>query len=72
VVQHTRNFGLTGTDARAPVVVDVRRLDEWIHMVLNPDIEIARVKTPPSALSGELLPGWYEDWVHTTRRSRRR
>jgi DNA-binding SARP family transcriptional activator len=48
---------------RAGVAVDVWELDEWVRIVLSPDSEIVQVKTPRSALRGELLPGWYEDWV---------
>jgi DNA-binding SARP family transcriptional activator len=42
------------------VVVDLRESEALAHRVLSGsnDLEIA-----PSALSGELLPGWYDDWI---------
>lgn len=45
------------------VVVDVRELDEWVRLVLSPEPEIVDAVIPRTALRGELLPGWYEDWV---------
>jgi DNA-binding SARP family transcriptional activator len=47
----------------AGVAVDVRELDEWVRMVLSPGSEVERAAIPRAALRGELLPGWYEDWV---------
>jgi DNA-binding SARP family transcriptional activator len=43
------------------VQVDVRELTCWAHQVLDPT---ARVDDLAAArLQGELLPGWYDDWV---------
>jgi len=46
----------------AGVVVDLRESEALAHRVLSgrngDDLE-----TEPSALSGELLPGWYDDWI---------
>jgi DNA-binding SARP family transcriptional activator len=47
----------------AGVRVDVRELVEWAHSVLDPRVPVDRIRTPPAALAGELLPGWYDDWV---------
>ena len=44
------------------VTVDLREAEALSHRVLNgnddDDLEIE-----PAALSGELLPGWYDDWI---------
>jgi DNA-binding SARP family transcriptional activator len=53
----------TAVSLSAGVVVDVHELDGWAEQVFNSQVEITAVSTPRSALSGELLPGWYEDWV---------
>jgi DNA-binding SARP family transcriptional activator len=46
------------------VHVDVRELGDWARQVLDSEGDIAGVVvTPPTALYGELLPGWYDDWV---------
>ncbi|MGK5110689.1 MULTISPECIES: AfsR/SARP family transcriptional regulator [unclassified Geodermatophilus] len=45
------------------VSVDVREFVDWAHAVLDPGIRVDRIQTPATALAGELLPGWYDDWV---------
>jgi len=45
------------------VSVDVRELDHWARHVLDPLGDIDHVAMPAAALNGELLPGWYDDWV---------
>ena len=45
------------------VRVDVRELVDWARSVLDPGIPVGRIHTPASALAGELLPGWDDDWV---------
>jgi DNA-binding SARP family transcriptional activator len=45
------------------VSVDVRELSAWARRALFPDSDIAVLAVPPSALRGELLLGWYDDWV---------
>ncbi|MGY1640612.1 BTAD domain-containing putative transcriptional regulator [Geodermatophilus sp. SYSU D00703] len=45
------------------VRVDVRELEAWAERVLDPCIPGDDVGLPEDALCGELLPGWYEDWV---------
>jgi DNA-binding SARP family transcriptional activator len=51
-----------GALSLAPAVrVDVRELDVWAHSALDP-----RSDTDPfipAGMSGDLLPGWYDDWV---------
>ncbi|SDD48209.1 DNA-binding transcriptional activator of the SARP family [Geodermatophilus telluris] len=50
--------------ALAPGVrVDVRELLDRVHAVLDPATPVERLGTPAAALAGELLPGWYDDWV---------
>ncbi len=45
------------------VRVDVRELVEWTASVLDAGSPVDDVVVPTAALAGELLPGWYEDWV---------
>jgi DNA-binding SARP family transcriptional activator len=45
----------------AGVRVDVREFTAWAEGVLDPDVAVEGV--PAMALRGELLPGWYDDWV---------
>jgi DNA-binding SARP family transcriptional activator len=53
-----------GTVALADGVrVDVRDLVDRAHSVLAPGTRTEAVDTPVTALAGELLPGWYDDWV---------
>jgi DNA-binding SARP family transcriptional activator len=44
------------------VSVDVRDLRAWCARVLPPQVPAAEV-LPDPALQGDLLPGWYDDWV---------
>ncbi len=44
------------------VTVDVWELDEWAQRILDPLSDDSLV-IPAVALYGELLPGWYDDWV---------
>lgn len=53
-----------GTLALAPGVrVDVHELDGWARRVADPAYRLEEVTPPRAALGGELLPGWYDDWV---------
>jgi DNA-binding SARP family transcriptional activator len=45
------------------VRVDVRELEDWSLRVLDPHDNGDDVVLPATALHGELLPGWYDDWV---------
>jgi len=47
----------------AGVRVDVRELREWSQCVLDRDADTADVTVPDAALRGELLPGWYDEWI---------
>ncbi len=45
------------------VQVDVRELVDWARAVQDPGSQIGSLDTAAAALAGELLPGWYEEWV---------
>jgi DNA-binding SARP family transcriptional activator len=45
------------------VRVDVRDLDEWARRAVTSSGETVDVALPDPALLGDLLPGWYDDWV---------
>jgi DNA-binding SARP family transcriptional activator len=47
----------------AGVRVDVRELADWAERVGDPRTSLDRVTVPDAALLGDLLPGWYDDWV---------
>jgi DNA-binding SARP family transcriptional activator len=47
----------------ADVRVDVRELSDWAQRVLAAPAGVAELAVPDAALGGDLLPGWYDDWV---------
>jgi DNA-binding SARP family transcriptional activator len=47
----------------AQVRVDVRDLSDWAHRAVAPAFEPEDAALPDTALLGDLLPGWYDDWV---------
>lgn len=47
----------------AGVRVDVRELGEWARRVRDPRCRPDDVEVPDVGLRGDLLPGWYDDWV---------
>jgi DNA-binding SARP family transcriptional activator len=50
----------------APAVgvrVDVVELVSWARRVLDPRGGVEDLAVPDAGLRGELLPGWYDDWV---------
>jgi DNA-binding SARP family transcriptional activator len=47
----------------ADVRVDVRELWDWARRVRDPQVGINEVDMPDTGLRGQLLPGWYDDWV---------
>jgi DNA-binding SARP family transcriptional activator len=47
----------------AGVRVDVREFTAWAQTVLDPAAGADGLVVPDVALQGELLPGWYDDWV---------
>jgi DNA-binding SARP family transcriptional activator len=57
-----------GTLSLAPGVrVDVRELTAWARGVLDPRADVDGVMYLDSCQAGDLLPGWYEDWVLSER-----
>jgi DNA-binding SARP family transcriptional activator len=53
------------------VRVDVHELGSWAERVRNPHVPLEEVEVPAAGLRGELLPGWYDDWVLLERESLR-
>jgi DNA-binding SARP family transcriptional activator len=47
----------------ADVRVDVRDLTDWARRATAPPADPGEVAVPDAALLGDLLPGWYDDWV---------
>ena len=47
----------------AGVRIDVHELTAWAELVCDPRTGPDRVTLPRPALLGDLLPGWYDDWV---------
>lgn len=45
------------------VRVDVRELDDWARQVQDPRSGVKEMNLPDVGLCGDLLPGWYDDWV---------
>ncbi len=45
------------------VWVDVHELGHWAERVRDPRSSLEDVEIPAAGLRGELLPGWYDDWV---------
>lgn len=53
----------TGLSLADDVRVDIQELSEWARRVRDPQCRLDDVVVPEAGLRGELLPGWYEDWV---------
>jgi DNA-binding SARP family transcriptional activator len=47
----------------AAVRVDVRELTDWARRITDPGTRLEEISTAEECLRGELLPGWYDDWV---------
>ncbi len=45
------------------VIVDVREADRIAKCVMNPGTDVCELHLDDLPLAGELLPGWYDDWV---------
>jgi DNA-binding SARP family transcriptional activator len=45
------------------VRVDARELTGWARRMLDPADGLDRQRAPDLAFRGELLPGWYDEWV---------
>ena len=56
----------------AGVRVDVHELDDWAQRAIAPPGGADDVAVPDAALLGDLLPGWYDDWVLLERERLRR
>jgi DNA-binding SARP family transcriptional activator len=53
-----------GVLSLAPAVrVDVREFDVWAHSALDPRADVDPVIPAGAGSAGDLLPGWYDDWV---------
>jgi DNA-binding SARP family transcriptional activator len=53
-----------GTLLLAPAVrVDVHELTAWARRATDPELSVDAVGAQAPGLQGELLPGWYDDWV---------
>jgi DNA-binding SARP family transcriptional activator len=49
------------------VTVDVQQLEDWTRIVFDTRSTAEAMEIPRFAMHGELLPGWYDDWVLTER-----
>jgi DNA-binding SARP family transcriptional activator len=47
----------------ADVRVDARELAEWARRMLDPATGVEGCPAPDLLFRGELLPGWYDEWV---------
>jgi DNA-binding SARP family transcriptional activator len=45
------------------VDVDVHELDRWARRAVDRSVDIDDVRVRDANLRGDLLPGWYDDWV---------
>jgi DNA-binding SARP family transcriptional activator len=57
------DFSGGGMALTAGVLVDVRELTGWARRVLAEGADGGDLDVPAALLSGELLAGWYDDWV---------
>jgi DNA-binding SARP family transcriptional activator len=60
--------GLVDVSAGAVALADDVRVDaqefmEWAGAVLDPTVPVDHIVNPATSLTGDLLPGWYDDWV---------
>jgi DNA-binding SARP family transcriptional activator len=54
-------------DLTQSVTVDVRQLTDVVRQILRQPEDLAAKELAHGALSTELLPGWYDDWILTER-----
>ena len=45
------------------VAVDVQEVDEWALRARDPRTDARELRVAPHRVDGDLLPGWYDDWV---------
>src|SRR4051794_25150349 len=55
--------GPGGGGGGSGVRVDVHEFGAWARRVLDPEAALEPMPAPEVGLRGELLPGWYDDWV---------
>jgi len=53
------------------VVVDVREAERLARRVMDPSVDVCAMGLDELPFSGELLPGWYEDWIILERERQR-
>jgi DNA-binding SARP family transcriptional activator len=51
--------------------VDVRETDQIARLVMDPTTDVCDLRLEELPLTGELLPGWYQDWVILERERQR-
>lgn len=45
------------------VSVDVQEVEEWALRALDSRADVEDIRVPRDVLRGDLLPGWYDEWV---------
>jgi DNA-binding SARP family transcriptional activator len=58
---------VTSLGLAAHVGVDIRRVEELAHGVLDATLRCEDIKRPANALGGDFLPDWSDDWVFVER-----
>lgn len=53
------------------VIVDVRETERLARRVMDPAVDVCALSLDELPFSGELLPGWYEDWIILERERQR-
>lgn len=53
------------------VVVDIRETERLARQVMDPAVDVRTLSLDGLPFSGELLPGWYEDWIVLERERQR-
>src|SRR5216684_3277015 len=53
------------------VVVDIREAERLAQRVMDPSVDVCAMSLDELPFSGELLPGWYEDWILLERERQR-
>jgi DNA-binding SARP family transcriptional activator len=53
------------------VVVDVRNAARLAEQIMDPTVDVCSLDLVELHLQGELLPGWYEDWIILERERQR-
>jgi DNA-binding SARP family transcriptional activator len=55
----------------AQVVVDIRDANRMATLIVDPETDVAALRFEELPFSGELLPGWYDDWILLEREHQR-